>query len=121
MILAAYKEWGTKCLDRFMGMFAIAILDAKNKTLFLARDRFGIKPLLYYSDKKHFAFASEMKAFLYLDWFPFAFNEGMISASLLDSKVIEGTEQSLLQNLNRLLGGHSLTLQQDKKIETDFY
>ncbi|MEN8187937.1 MAG: asparagine synthetase B, partial [Bacteroidota bacterium] len=45
VILAAYKEWGEKCLDRFMGMFAIAILDVKNKTVFLARDRFGIKPL----------------------------------------------------------------------------
>ncbi|NPA55007.1 MAG: asparagine synthase (glutamine-hydrolyzing) [Epsilonproteobacteria bacterium] len=61
VILYAYKEWGIKCLDRFIGMFAFAILDKAQNQLILARDRLGIKPLYYY-DKEPFVFASQIKA-----------------------------------------------------------
>jgi asparagine synthase (glutamine-hydrolysing) len=47
VILKAYKEWGHRCLERFNGMWAFAIWDSKQKTLFMARDRFGVKPLFY--------------------------------------------------------------------------
>ena len=117
VVMAAYDKWGEDCQLHFNGMWAFAIWDKKKKKLFISRDRFGIKPLLYYSDKKHFAFASEMKAFLKLDWFPLEFDGGMVSASLSDPKWVEGTEQTLLQNLRHLLGGYCLTLQQDKKIK----
>jgi asparagine synthase (glutamine-hydrolysing) len=65
VILQAYGAWGEKCLDRFNGMFAFSIWDAKEQELFLARDRFGIKPL-YYSllGDGTFLFASEIKALL---------------------------------------------------------
>lgn len=62
VILYAYQEWGIECLDRFNGMFAFAIYDTKEQTLFIARDRFGIKPLYYYCDKNRFIFASEIKS-----------------------------------------------------------
>lgn len=117
VVLAAYDRWGEECQQRFNGMWAFAIWDKKKKKLFISRDRFGIKPLLYFSDKKHFAFASEMKAFLSLNWFSLEFDEGMVTTSLLDSKLIEGTEQTLLKNLHRLLGGYCLTLQQDKGLK----
>jgi len=45
VVLAAFIEWGDKCLDKFNGMWALAIWDRKERNLFLARDRFGIKPL----------------------------------------------------------------------------
>ena len=64
VILYAYKEWGAKCLDRFNGMFAFAIYDSSAQILFLARDRFGVKPLYYYYDKDKFVFASEIKGIL---------------------------------------------------------
>jgi asparagine synthase (glutamine-hydrolysing) len=64
VVIHAYEEWGEECLDRFNGVFAFAIWDSSNKRLFLARDRFGAKPLYYYADGTVFLFASEIKAIL---------------------------------------------------------
>jgi asparagine synthase (glutamine-hydrolysing) len=64
VVLKSYIQWGAKCLDRFRGMFALAIFDKIQKELFLARDRFGIKPLYYYSNVDKFIFGSEIKAIL---------------------------------------------------------
>ncbi len=65
VILAAFAEWRERCLDRFNGMWAFAIWDAHERALFLARDRFGKKPLFHAAvSGVGFAFASEMKALL---------------------------------------------------------
>lgn len=64
VILRAYKQWGRDCVDRFNGMFSFAIVDYKRQRLFLARDRYGIKPLYYTFFGSTFLFASEHKAFL---------------------------------------------------------
>ena len=64
VVLHAYIEWGKDALEKFVGMFALAILDLKENKLFLARDHFGIKPLYYASEGGLFAFASEIKAIL---------------------------------------------------------
>jgi len=63
-ILAAYKQYGEKCVDHLRGMFAFAIWDCVEKTLFLARDRVGKKPLYYHFDGQRFVFASEIKAII---------------------------------------------------------
>src|SRR5574341_693777 len=63
VILTAYHHWGEDCQLKFNGMWAFAIWDRVERKLFISRDRFGVKPLIYYFDEKHFAFASEMKAF----------------------------------------------------------
>lgn len=64
VILAAYDRWGEKCLDHFIGMFALMIWDAREQKLFAARDRFGVKPL-YYCRKQNssLAISSEIRAF----------------------------------------------------------
>jgi asparagine synthase (glutamine-hydrolysing) len=62
VILAAYHRWGGKCVERFNGMWAFCIYDRDKQTLFLSRDRFGIKPVYYYYDGQRFIFASELKA-----------------------------------------------------------
>ncbi|HUR65031.1 MAG TPA: asparagine synthase (glutamine-hydrolyzing) [Chitinophagaceae bacterium] len=62
VIAAAYDHWGDACVDHFDGMFAFAAWDEKKKALFIARDRFGEKPLFFYYDDEKFLFASEMKA-----------------------------------------------------------
>ena len=64
VVLAAYARWGVDCLSRFNGMFALAIWDEKEESLFVARDRMGIKPLYYSYDNEHFAFSSEVRAIL---------------------------------------------------------
>lgn len=62
VIVAAYHAYGPSCLQKFEGMFAFAIWDRREGTLFLARDRMGEKPLFFYYDGELLAFASEMKA-----------------------------------------------------------
>ena len=57
----AYKEWGPECVERFVGMWAFAIWDRKNRELFCSRDRFGIKPFYYIHDGDRFYFGSEYK------------------------------------------------------------
>lgn len=64
VILHAYEEWGETCVDRLRGMFAFALWDEGARRLILARDRLGIKPLLYAADDRRLAFASELKAIL---------------------------------------------------------
>ena len=64
VILAAYREWGTQCLARLNGMFAFALYDARQQTVFLARDRAGEKPLFYHHASGVLRFASELKALL---------------------------------------------------------
>jgi len=64
VILALYDKYGVNCLSRLRGMFAFAIYDEKEKTIFLARDRIGKKPLKYYFKEDVFIFASELKAIL---------------------------------------------------------
>ena len=74
VIVHAYEEWGERCVERFNGMFAFAIYDrrpvegysrnADMGRMFLARDRYGVKPLYYYADYRHVLAASEIKALL---------------------------------------------------------
>jgi len=68
VLLKSYEEWNEKCVEKFNGMWAFAIYDKEKDSLFLSRDRFGVKPLYYIYDKNRFVFASEIKALLpYLD------------------------------------------------------
>lgn len=64
VILYAYKEWGTECLNKLNGMFAFGLYDEKKNLLFLARDRVGKKPIYYFYDRERFIFSSELKALL---------------------------------------------------------
>lgn len=67
VLLHLYAREGKKCLQRLNGFFAFAIYDVVEKSLFIARDRLGIKPLLYYQDEFKFLFGSEMNAILAYD------------------------------------------------------
>jgi len=62
VIVHSYEEWGTRCLDLFNGQFAFAVYDKKNKSLFIARDRLGIRPVFYTIHNGRFYFASEIKS-----------------------------------------------------------
>lgn len=77
VLLAAYVKWGAACLTRFRGMFAFAIWDRVERTLFAARDRLGVKPFYYRVGDKNFSFASRPRAL-------FALHPGL--ASTIDSQ-----------------------------------
>ena len=62
VVLYSYHLWGPACVEQFNGMWGFCIYDKTKNTLFLSRDRFGIKPLYYYFDNEKFIFASELKA-----------------------------------------------------------
>src|SRR5947209_2946272 len=64
VIIHAYEQWGERCVERFNGMFAFAIWDQPRRRLFLARDRYGVKPLYWWHRGNVFLFASEIKALL---------------------------------------------------------
>jgi len=82
VVLKAYAEFGTKCLEKFRGMFAIAIWDKKKRELFFARDRLGKKPFKYYHDKNHFIFSSELKAIIKNSEVPVTFDRNAIDVFL---------------------------------------
>ncbi len=63
VILHAFRQWGTACLDRFRGMFAFLIVDIETFDVFCVRDRAGVKPFYFYSEDGLFLFSSELKAF----------------------------------------------------------
>lgn len=110
VILAAYAQWGRDCLLRFNGMWAFAIWDAQEQILFLARDRFGIKPLFYLLERDRFAFASEWKAFLRLPDFARRIDWSTFVTALLDPYCQEGIEACLMVGVRRLLPGHCMTV-----------
>ena len=113
VILAGYDKWGEDFQFKLNGMWAMAIWDSRERKLFLSRDRFGVKPMIYFFDGKRFAFASEMKAFLGLDGFHPEFAPSLLAASLETPSLVEGAEDCLLLGLKNLLGGYCMTLTAD--------
>ena len=104
VILAAYAEWGSKCVDELIGMFAFAIWDQRRRTLFLARDRLGIKPLYYLESAGEFAFASEAKALLARSpWRPSVDPVSVHQA--LNYRYVRG-DTAMFQGLRRLPPAH---------------
>ena len=110
VIIAAYQKWGKECLSRFNGMFAFLIYDSKEHRLFVARDRFGVKPLYYRVSSCGIAFASEIKQFTVLpDWQ--AKLNGQRVYDFLNWNVIDHTAETLFDGVFQLRGGEMLELE----------
>lgn len=107
VIIEAFARKGMDAVQDFNGMFAIAIWDTVNKELFLIRDRFGVKPILYYWDNKKFAFASELKALLQLG-VPAEINIPSLQDYLF-LEYIPGQE-SIIKNIYKVPNGHYLKI-----------
>lgn len=116
VILASFACWGKACLDKFNGMWAFAIWDDANKELFLARDRFGIKPLYYlHKPDRFFAFASETRAFKFLEGFQREFDEELLQLNLQDSYALEGLGYTPFKNILQVLPGHFMVVSRGKQ------
>ncbi len=109
VILAAWRQWGEGCLDRFNGMFAFAIWDVPTRTLFCARDRFGVKPFYYQYDGAHFAFASEPKALVLTQRVRIAVRDEAVR-DLLALDWVDHEARTFFDGLDQLPAGHSLTV-----------
>jgi len=118
-ILHAYEEWGEMALHRLRGMFAFCIWDAREETLFLARDRFGIKPLFYAFDQGKFRFASEMKAILCDPDFKRDVDPEAIASYFLFSYI--PAPLTIYPQIRKLLPGHSLIVKNGQLAEKQYW
>lgn len=118
VILEAFAQNGVNCINDFNGMFALAIWDTRDEILYIVRDRFGVKPLVYYHCNNEFAFASELKALLKLP-----FQKKINTAALQDylfTEYIPGPH-CILEHFYKLPNGHYLTLQKGKMDIKPYY
>jgi len=120
VLLHAYQEWGSKCLHRFNGMWAFAIYNRTEKSIFAARDRFGVKPFYYYTDGTKFVFASEIPAILSaLEHKPTPDNQ-----SIFDFLVFSRTDQTdstFFAGIKKLQHGCQLSIIGNKISITKWY
>lgn len=107
VILRAYEEWGSACLGRFNGMFAFAIYNPRQRSLFLARDRAGEKPLYYWHSSGRLVFASELKAILQDHTFPREMDWSAFQAYLAYGYV--PGDQCIFRQARKLPPGHAMT------------
>ena len=122
VVLHALAHWGTTALLRFNGMFALALWDRKERTLLLARDRYGIKPLYVSRQGNTFAFGSEQKAITARQ----DFKKALDKEALLEYFTFQNifTDKTLLQDVQLLPAGHyaTLDLRRDKpELERTLY
>ena len=115
VLIHGYEQWGETLLDRLRGMFGLAILDLRSRTLLLARDRFGEKPLYYRVDPGGVAFASELKALRYLPG-----EENALCQQALIDYVSHGfipAPRSILEGISKLQAAHSISISLDRPHE----
>lgn len=113
VVLRAYERWGVSCLERFRGMFALALWDAGDHKLLLARDPLGIKPLYYYQTKNLFIFASEIRALLASGLIPRRLSRTGL-ASYLEYGSVESPE-TIIEGVRSLLPGHCLIVKSSEE------
>ncbi len=118
VLLYMYIEYGAGFIEKVNGCFAIAIYDKQNKSLFLARDRMGIKPLYIYNDTEKIIFASEIKALL----------EYGITREIDDTSIYNFFQfnyipgpQTIFKNINKLTPGSYLIINTEKFIKNRYY
>ncbi len=119
VIVHLYEEEGERCVERLRGMFAFAVWDARQRTLLLARDRLGIKPLYYATTPRGFVFGSELKALLAGPWLGRSVDPAAISAYLRFSYIPDPL--TLLRGVAKLPPGHTLAVRDGRAAEPKRY
>ncbi len=109
VIIKAYAEWGERCVERLIGMFAFAIWNIRERSLFLARDRLGIKPLYYARTLRAFRFASNSQALLEADDIDTAIDPVALHHQLTLHAVIPAP-RTILQGVRKLAPATTLVI-----------
>lgn len=119
VLLAAFIHWGVNCLERLRGMFALAIWDRKNAALYLARDRFGKKPLYIREFNDGFAFGSEVKSLLALPGTEPRLNEQALAQYLVFRYV--PAPRTFFDGIRKLQPGHFAIYQDGRLTERRYF
>lgn len=119
VLLQAYMKWGEGCLTRFRGMFAFAVWDARERTLFLARDPFGKKPLLYFRPEGELVFASEFAGLVAHPAFEAKIDEQALARYLI-WKYVPGPE-TLVEGVRQVPPGHYAVWREGQLTERRYY
>lgn len=114
VILAAYSAWKEKCLNKFNGMFSFALYDLVTNSIFIANDRFGVKPLYYYQNSTGFILASEIKQFYKFE-ISLSLNEKNIKTFLF-TQYIDHNNDTFYNEINRFPKGSYCVV----KLNSDF-
>lgn len=109
VIIAAYLKWGISCVERFRGMFAIALADRADQKIYLLRDRIGKKPLYYWAEEGHLAFASELKPIMTCPGFSQNVRTDVISRYLYQQYI--NAPETIFEHVYKLEPGAVLTWQ----------
>ncbi len=116
VVLKAYLEWGIDCLNRFAGMFAIALWDERSHTLHLARDAMGIKPLYWIEKSGGIAFASEARSLRFIPGAALTLREHGVAQYLEFGYVID-EDRTIFESVRKLAPGTRLSIREGKIIE----
>ncbi|MFK5889293.1 MAG: asparagine synthase (glutamine-hydrolyzing) [Flavobacteriaceae bacterium] len=121
VLLVGYKHWGKDIVNQLRGMFAFAIADVNNQEIFIARDHFGIKPLLYYQGTDFFMFGSEIQQFHKYPQFKKEVNVSALAEYLKYGYI--PAPLTIFNNLHKLEPGHYLRLNFRGKVieKTEYY
>ena len=114
VLLKAFLEWGSKCLDRLNGMFAFVIHEKNTGRVFVARDRFGIKPLYFYYEKNKIVFCSEIKQITTLNDFKSKTNINR-AVDFISWRIFNHTNETMFDNVFQLKGGQYLDINLNSK------
>ncbi len=120
VIIKSYLKWGEECFNRFNGMWAMAIWDAKKSNLILSRDRFGVKPLYYLNTPDLFAFSSEIKPLLCLTSHNRKINDKKIPFFVLYGNRLN-TEDTYIKDISALKPSHYLVYGNGSAILKKYY
>ncbi len=112
VFLAAFITWGSEAFSKFEGMFAAAIHDTRNDTHYLVRDHLGQKPLYYYANEKNVVYASELRAFLEINYFNWKIDQDNFFRFLMNSYYI--WDNTPLKDVKKLLPGCFLKIKENR-------
>lgn len=120
VIIQAYREWGTGCLNRFNGMWSFTLYDKKTGNIFISNDRFGVKPLYYSTVGSKTIIASEVKQFIEFSEFDKALNETYINNYIELGTSVVNTD-TLFKAVNRFPNGNYTIISKSKKLKKQYF